>query len=520
MGTISIDPISRIEGHLDVEVVVENGRVQEVHSGGPLFRGFELILQDRDPEEAIVLSQRICGVCPPSHAMAAALCVDQVFGISGQISKNARIIRNLILGSNFLQSDILHFYQLMVLDYVDITAVGKYNGTDADLNSVKDFIKRGALGPFVPRYQGDYRLSVDANIAASKHYIEALNVRAAAHEMLCIFGGKMPHQCGITAGGVSVKPTTDGKTNFLWRLNAIRAFIDDIFLPDVIAIAKYYNDYFSVGAGCGRFLSYGVFDLEDNNPDQVTRHRFIRQGLVDKSLNYEKPDIAKITEDIKYSWFEGENNLPPADGETDPDPKKQTGYSFVKSPRYHGQAVEAGPIAHILVNYALRDETTRKTVDNVLKQLNVNFDSLFSIMGRNIARVIECKLVADAMANWVLELDPNEPCFTPPPEPIPGNAEGFGISGAPRGAIGHWMKIEKSKIKNYQVITPSTWNNSPRDAGGTPGPMEQALKGLAVNDEKNPFEIIRAIRAFDPCMACAAHVIKPSGAVIGNFHVL
>jgi len=517
MAVISIDPISRIEGHLDMEVDVENGRVQNVRSGGSLFRGFELIMQNREPEEAIVLSQRICGVCPPSHAMAATLCVDEAFGLSGNIPKNARIIRNLILGSNFLQNDVLHFYHLMVLDYVDITAVAEYSGKDADLNAVKDFIKRGALGPFVPRYEGDYRLTPEMNIALVKHYIEALEVRAHAHEMLALWGGKMPHQCGMTAGGVSVKPTIDRMTDFLWRLSAVQDFIDTVFLPDVITVAKSYSDYFSVGGGCEEFLSYGVFDLEDGNPDQASRKRFIHQGLVDTSLKVQKLDITGIAEDVKYSWFDGRNNLPPAAGETDPDPKKQTGYSFIKSPRYKGRVVEVGPLAHILINYASKDEVVTALVDDVLKQLGVKFASLYSIMGRNIARVIECKLTADAMARWVMELEPGQPFYTP--FSIPEQATGFGISGAPRGAIGHWMEIEKSKIKNYQVITPTTWNGSPRDADNRPGPMEAALTGLPVRDETNPFEIIRAVRAFDPCIACAAHIINGSG-FVGKFHVL
>ncbi|MCP4131106.1 MAG: nickel-dependent hydrogenase large subunit [bacterium] len=518
MKKIKINPMSRIEGHLDITVTVANNTIEEAHLSGALFRGLELILKDRDPLDATIFTQRICGVCPASHAMTSALCLDEAFGISGSIHKNARIIRNLILGANIIQSDLLHFYHLAILDYVDITAVQNYKGSNPDLTSVKKFLKRGILGPFIPRYEGDYRLPANDNITAIKHYIEAFNKRSDAHEMLAIFGGKMPHQCGIAAGGATVKPTIENKTTFLQILNGIRDFINNEYLHDVLTITKYYKDYCTIGPGCGKFLSYGCFDLKDGNPDQATRKRLMQQGLINTALEIEKLDISKITEDIKYSWYDGSSNLPPSEGETNPNPYKKEAYSFIKSPRYGGTVVETGPVARVLVNYTAHHKATRELVDRILSDIGMDITVFFSIMGRNIARFIECKLIADAMAEWIMELDPDEPLYTE--YTIPDESEGFGISGAPRGALGHWMKIENSKIKKYQIVTPTTWNASPRDANNKPGPIEQTLTGLPVEDEKNPFEIVRAVRAFDPCIACAVHVLKPSGDVIGKFRVL
>ncbi len=525
MATVNIEPMTRIEGHLGIKTIVEKGEVLEARVKETLFRGIELILKDREPAEASVITQRICGVCPASHAMAAALCLDDAFGLGGKIHKNARIIRNLILASNYLQSNILHFYHFAALDYVDITAAAKYRGGDPDLNALKGFIKRGVLEPFMPRYECGFKLPPDLNMNLAKNYIQAFNVRRNAHEMLAVFGGKMPHQCGIVAGGATVKPTMDKTLTFLNILRDVRNFVDEVYYRDVLTIAEYYKEYLDMGRGCGRFLSYGVFDLEDGNPDQVTRERFIKQGVLDRSggaLELETPDMAKITEDITYSWYDGKNNLNPYVGETIPNPQKEEGYSFIKSPRYGGEVVESGPIADVLINYAANRKTTRKLVDKVRKHLGMkNMDGFCSIMGRNIARMLETKLITDAMQGWVMELEPGEPIYTPYDNGrIPDEGEGFGITGAPRGALGHWLNIQNKQIKNYQIVTPTTWNASPRDANGVPGPMEQALTGLPIENEKTPIEIVRAIRSFDPCIACAAHVFKPSGAEIGEFRVL
>ncbi|MBL7119225.1 MAG: nickel-dependent hydrogenase large subunit, partial [Dehalococcoidia bacterium] len=278
MGKIIIDPITRIEGHLKIEAVVEDGEVKDAQSSGMLFRGIEIILRGRDPRDAQRYTQRICGVCPTSHSTAATLNLDSAFGIADKIPDNGRVMRNLILGAAHIADHILHFYHLTALDYVDVTRVLKYEGNDPVLNSVKAFAERGELGPFVPRYEGDYRLSDAANIEALAHYVKALEMRRKAQEMLSIFGGKMPHNCSIVPGGVTEVPTVDKIVSFLWRLNELRDFIDNVYIPDVLMVAEAYSDYFGIGAGCGNLLSYGSFDLDRKNTDLTQRERLLKQG--------------------------------------------------------------------------------------------------------------------------------------------------------------------------------------------------------------------------------------------------
>ncbi|HJX35064.1 MAG TPA: nickel-dependent hydrogenase large subunit, partial [Desulfatiglandales bacterium] len=251
MAKIIIDPITRIEGHLRIEATVENGEVKDARSSGTLFRGLELILKGRDPRDAQRITQRVCGVCPTSHSTAATLNLDSAFGIADKIPDNGRIIRNLILGAAHIADHILHFYHLAALDYVDVTSVADYTDNDTALNSIKTFIKRGELGPFLPRYEGDYRLSKDINIQMVSHYVKALEMRRKAQEMVAIFGGKIPHNMAIVPGGVTEKPTIDKITSFLWRLNELRDFINNVYIPDVITVAEAYSDYFEVGFGCG-----------------------------------------------------------------------------------------------------------------------------------------------------------------------------------------------------------------------------------------------------------------------------
>lgn len=494
MKKIIIDPITRIEGHLKVEAVVENGTVKDAISSGTLFRGIEIILKNRDPRDASQITQRICGVCPICHATASALAQDSAFGIDDKITDNGRIIRNLILGSNFLQSHILHFYHLAALD----------------------FVKSPDVPPFVPRYEGDYRFSEKENTELTQHYIQALEVRRKAHEMLAIFGGKMPHNVGIIAGGATEKPTTDKIANFLWRLNEIRDFVEKVYIPDVIAVAKKYSDYFEIGAGCKNYLAYGVFDLDGKEKDLLKRSRLLKSGRTSSDLKYETVDSLKITEDVKHSWYDdSQTHKHPSQEETIPKPQKGDGYSWLKSPRYDEKVYEVGPLARILVNYVSGDETTRKLVDATLSEFNAKPDALFSVLGRHAARALESKIVGDSMARWVLELKPEEPVFTE--YEIPETAEGVGLTEGPRGALGHWLRIKDKKIENYQCIVPTTWNASPKDDKNQPGPIEQAIIGTKIKDEENPFEIVRIVRSFDPCLACAVHIVDLRGNTIGRF---
>ncbi len=501
---IVIDPMTRIEGHLKIETVIEDGVVKDARSTGNLFRGIEIILRGRDPRDAQVITQRICGVCPQSHGVAAALNLDSAFGIGGNITENGRIIRNLIQGAHIVQDHILHFYHLAALDYVDVTDVAKYDGNDSELNSVKTFIERGELGPFVPRYEGDYRLPPEINQAATAHYVQALEVRKIGHEMVSMFSGKIPHSVGIIPGGVTCTPTVDMITSYLWKLKKLQDFVDNVYIPDVVAVAGAYIDYAEIGAGCKNYLSYGQYDLENGQSDVTKRKRLYVPGVTSADLKYEGLDVNKIAEYVTHSWYEDYDGAKhPSMGETKPDLEKEGAYSWVKSPRYDGKVYEVGPLAKLLVNYASGNPEVKGLVDSYLAKLNAPASALFSVLGRHLARALDAKITADNLAKMVLEIKPGEPVFKE--YEIPEESRGFGLTDAARGALGHWIEIKDQKIANYQAVVPTTWNASPRDANGNPGPIEQAIIGTRIKDKDNPYEIVRIVRSFDPCLACAIH---------------
>jgi hydrogenase large subunit len=518
LSKIIVDPITRIEGHLKVEVTTENGVVKDAHSSGMLFRGLEIILRGRDPRDAQRYTQRICGVCPTSHSIAATLNLDSAFGISDKIPDNGRIVRNLILGAAHIADHILHFYHLTALDYVDVTKVLKYDGNDPVLNSVKEFAKRGELAPFTPRYEGDYRLGDQIDIEATAHYVKALEMRSKAQEMLTTFGGKMPHNMAVIPGGVTETVTVDKIASFLWKLNELRDFIDNVYIPDVLAVAEAYPDYFEIGAGCGNLLSYGSFDLEGNNPDYTKRKRLLKQGTVSTDLKLGTLDTNKIMEYVKHSWYaDSSTGKHPTQGMTEPQPHKKGAYSWAKAPRYDGKVYEVGPLARVAATYASGEPTVKNLVDSVLSKFNASPKVLFSVLGRHAARALYTKLVADTMPGWLLELKPGEPAYVE--YEIPDESTGMGLVDAARGALGHWIEIKDKKIANYQCVVPSTWNLGPRDDKEQPGPVEQALIGTKINDENNPYEIGRIVRSFDPCLACAVHVITPKGKTLGIYKV-
>jgi len=498
--------------------VTENGEIKEARSTGTLFRGIEVILRGRDPRDAQRYVQRICGVCPTSHSMAATLNLDSAFGINDKIPDNGRLLRNIILGAAHIADHILHFYHLCALDYVDVTRVANYQGNNSALNSIKDFISRGELGPFVPRYEGDYRLPDEINNQAVAHYVQAFEMRRKGQEMLSIFGGKMPHNCAIMPGGVTEVPTIDKITSFPWRLNELRDFIDNVYLPDVLAVAEAYSDYFEIGRGCGNLLSYGSFDLDGKETDLLKRQRLLKQGTVSADLKIGEVDTSKIAEYIKHSWYtDYGNGRHPAKGETVPEPGKSEAYSWIKSPRYDGKVYEVGPLARMAVTYVRGDARVKALIDSVLARFKAPPGALFSVLGRHAARALYTKLVADTMPEWLLQLKPGEPVYTD--YTVPDEANGMGLVDAARGALGHWIEIKEQKIANYQCVVPSTWNFCPRDDQGQPGPVEQALAGTKIKDETNPFEIVRIVRSFDPCLACAIHLITPGGENLGKFRV-
>jgi hydrogenase large subunit len=511
---IVIDPITRIEGHLRVEVEVEGGRVVDARTVGTLWRGFEVILQGRDPRDAGVITQRICGVCPAEHALASIQNLDMAF--NAEVPDNGRIIRNLVAGANYVMSHILHFYHLAALDYIDIMAVAGYTGSNKDLVKVRDkivgLVKAGDTSPLTPRYNPDQFCVNDPEIVtmAVQHYIQALEMRKKAQEMLAIFGGKMPHHVTYYPGGVSVQATPDRIAAFRSRLLELTAFVNDVYLKDVLLFGtgplKPLHDA-KVGFGCGNFLSYGMFDLGQSGD---FNKRFLKAGAIFNGdiakVNSLDPD--KIAEHVKYSWYsDNTSGKHPSEGETVPEPGKEGAYSWLKAPRYDGKPMEVGPLARQLVN---RDKGFMDLVSKI--------GAWPSAVARHAARAYECKLVAEGMTGWLGELKPGEPvCHE---KPVPQKGRGMGLVEAARGALAHFVEVDNYKIKNYQCVVPTTWNCSPQDDKGVKGPVEQALIGAPVPDPNNPVNVVRIVRSFDPCLACAVHLIHPDTNEILKFRVV
>jgi hydrogenase large subunit len=519
MGKIIIDPVTRIEGHLKIECTVDGGVVKDARATGTLFRGLELILRGHDPRDAQIITQRICGVCPQSHGIASTLNLDSAFGIADKIPDNGRIIRNLIHGAHVVQDHILHFYHLAALDYVNVADVAAYEGNDSQLNSIKDFINRGVLNPFLPRYEGDYRLPPAVNQQAVAHYVRALEIRRIGHEAVSIFSGKVPHSVGVVPGGVTSTPTADNIMAYIWKIKILQDFVNNVYIPDVLAVAGAYMDYAEIGAGCKNLLSYGAYDQDGKSPDYTTRERLFKQGIVGADLKPAALDMSKVTEQVKHSWYEdATSNRHPSHGDTKPQANKSGAYSWAKSPRYDGKVHEVGPLARVAVTYARGDAKMKELVEGSLKALKASPSALFSVLGRHLARALSAKFIVDNLEGWALQLKPGEPAYKE--YEIPDEATGMGIIEGARGALGHFIEIKNKKIANYQAVVPTTWNVSPMDDKGQHGPIEQALIGTKVKDEENPFEVVRIVRAFDPCIACAVHLVTPKGRDLGKFRVV
>jgi len=512
--TVVIDPVTRIEGHLRIEVEVDGGKVVDAKAQGTLWRGIEVLLQDKDPRDAAVITQRICGVCSAEHALASIQNLDMAF--EADVPDNGRIIRNLVAGANFIQSHILHFYHLAALDYLDIMAVANYRGMNPDLLKVKEkvvaLVKAGDTAPFTPRYAPDQYCVNDPEIVTTAvyHYIQALELRKKAHEMLAIFGGKMPHHVTYVPGGVTIQPTPDRIAAFKSRLAELTDFINNVYLKDVLLFGtgplKPLHDA-KVGFGCGNFLSYGMFDLGKSGD---YKKRFLKSGAIfNGNLTQVNPlDPAKIAEHVRYSWYADKTtDRHPWEGETVPEYGKQGAYTWLKAPRYDGKPMEVGPLARQLVNQ-----------ETGFMGLVSKIGAWPSVVARHAARAYECKLVADAMPKWLMELKPGQPVCNE--KPVPQSGKGMGLVEAARGALGHFIEIEQGRTKNYQCVVPTTWNCSPKDDRGVRGPVEQALIGAPVPDPENPINIVRIVRSFDPCIACAVHLIHPQTNEILKFRVI
>ena len=460
---IAIDPVTRIEGHLKVEVTADyvGGRQQvvEARATGTLFRGFESVLRGRDPFDAPDITARICGVCPTPHNQAAVAALDAAMGL--QAPENARLLRNLVLAADFLHSHVLHFYQLAALD----------------------FMAPPSMAPWQPAWDADIRFDTATSQVLVNHYVAALDVRRKAHEMGAVFGGRLPHTAAFIGGGFTGMPTAERIRQYRSYATEILAFVRDVYAADVEAVARTYSEYFHLGTGPRNLLAFGVF--EEDAPGTL---HLLRRGRVDTGSSALQPvDLRAITEDVASSWYSDLSGLNPASGSTTASYPKADAYSWLKSPRYSGKVYEVGPLARMTVNG--------------------DYPGGVSVMDRHQARAAEALKIAAALQGWLNQLEPSGPVFAD--GRMPGRASGVGLTEAPRGALGHWLGVSDGAIARYQVVTPTCWNASPRDARGVPGALEQALAGTPVSDTAQPIEVLRVIHSFDPCLSCAVHVMRP-----------
>ncbi|MCX7923881.1 MAG: nickel-dependent hydrogenase large subunit [Clostridia bacterium] len=467
MSTIVIDPITRLEGHLKVEVTLDsNNVVTAAHVSGTLYRDFENMLINRVPKDAAFLTQRICGVCPVSHAIASAKAVEKAAGFSPNLQ--AILLRNLVQSSNYIASNILHFYHLALMDYV----------------------KGPQMSPWTPGYSQDYRFSQADNDALVNNYVAALSIRRKAQEMGAIFGGKLPHVANIVPGGITANPTSTDITNFRTYLNQIQSFITNTYQADVNKLAAAYGDYYNVGKGYSNLISFGVFDTTTSgNP-------LFPAGTVSNSV-ISTFNEANIKEFVKYSWYSSPSGQAPASGTTSPSYGKAGAYTWLKAPRYNNVPYEAGSLARVWISGDYRNG--------------------ISVMDRHKARYVETAKLATNMQTWLNQITPGASAFTNLGTPASGS--GAGLTEAPRGALGHWVSVASSKISKYQIITPTCWNASPADDSGNPGPIEKALIGTAVANSAQPIELLRIIHSFDPCTGCSVHVMSPEGVEMSKFIV-
>jgi hydrogenase large subunit len=566
MARIVVDPVTRIEGHLRIEAQVDGGVITDAWSSGTMFRGIELILRGRDPREAWIWAQRICGVCTMVHALASVNAVEDALGI--EVPDNARLIRNIIAATQTIQDHVVHFYHLHALDWVDIVPSLKADPvktsqlaqsiSDWPLSSAKYFkgvqdrisalVASRQLSLFGSGYWGHpaYRLPPEADLLAVAHYLEALQFQKQFIRIHAVLGGKNPHLQTFLVGGMatSLDPNEPNATVNLERIDFLlevaksaQAFVSQVYIPDVLAVASFYRDWFERGEGLGNFMCYGAYP--QRGIKDTSDFFFPRGMILDRDLSKVHPvDPENVTEYVAHSWYEysagGQIAKHPYEGETNP---KYTGpkppyeflevdqkYSWLKAPRYQDKAMEVGPLARFLVAYASGQPEVKALVDSTLAALKAPPAALFSTLGRIAARALETQLLASRLVGWIQELANNLSTGKLDihngkmwdPKTWPDTARGFGFFEAPRGSLGHWVEIENEAIKNYQAVVPSTWNAGPRDAHGQRGAYEAALIKTPVADPERPLELLRTIHSFDPCLACAVHTVDARGRVLGR----
>jgi len=565
---IVIDPITRIEGHLRIEAALDgNNTIKEAYSAGTMVRGIENILKKRDPRDAWAFAQRICGVCTTVHAIASIRAVEDALGIN--IPKAANLMRNMIVAQQFIHDHVMHFYILHALDFVDVVSAlkadpkkvseiqqsisGWPNSSPAYFaevqKKVKAIVDSGQLSLFSNGYWGHpaYKLPPEINLLGVAHYLECLDWQSQVTKIHTIFGGKNPHP-NFVVGGVPlpIDMNSDQALNaeklavIADSIKRMKDFIEQVYLPDLLAIAPYYLEYASIGEGLGNFLVWGEFP--EGQLNEIDKLIFPRGAIINRDLKNvivpDPRDAQKMKEFVTHSWYKysqgDEAGLFPWEGETvfnytGPKPpyeylNVEGKYSWLKSPRWNELPMEVGPLARVLVLYATGHKQTVELVNLVLEKLKAPVSAVFSTLGRTAARAIETKVIVDLLQKFYDELIAeikagNTDTFNDEkwnPRTWPKKALGFGYTEAPRGALGHWVVIENKKIKNYQVVVPTTWNASPRDHKNQPGAYEASLVGTRLADPGQPLEILRTIHSFDPCLACAVHIIDPKGRKVGE----
>jgi hydrogenase large subunit len=566
---IVIDPITRIEGHLRIEVEVKNGAVVDAYSAGTMVRGFELILKGRDPRDAWAFTERACGVCTTVHALASVRTVEDALGIT--IPPNAELIRNLMFCTQYLQDHVVHFYHLHALDWVDVVSALKADPRKtseiaqsisswpksspkyfADVQKrLTTFVNSGQLGIFANGYWGHaaYKLPAEVNLLGVSHYLEALEWQKEIVKIHTIFGGKNPHPNYLVGGAPCAVNIDDANALNAERLSYVgslldqaQEFVEKVYLPDLMAVASFYKDWGAIGGGLPNYLAYG--DLPTNGFGDPSKFKFPRGAILNRNLNEVLPvdgkDPQQVRESISHSWYEDSEGKDdprhPWDGETrlkytGPKPpyeflEVEQKYSWLKTPRWKGNPMEVGPLARLLVAYASGREEVKELVNGALKQLDVPVAALFSTLGRTAARGLETKLIATWAKEFYSQLLANikngdSRMFNSDkwdPSTWPAEARGVGMSEAPRGALAHWIVIKDQKIANYQLVVPSTWNASPRDAKGQMSAYEAALIGTPIKNPEHPLEVLRTIHSFDPCIACAVHLYDEKGSHVHHLN--
>ena len=567
---VVVDPITRIEGHLRIEAQMNGNKIETAYSSGTSVRGIEVIMRGRDPRDAWAFVQRICGVCTLVHGMASVRAVEDA--LQYEIPANAQLIRNLMIAAQYVHDHVMHFYHLHALDWVDVVSALEADpkatselaqslsnwpksspGYFADMKKkLKTFVDAGQLGIFAKAYWGHpaYKLPPEANLMAVAHYIEALEWQRDVAKLHAIFGGKNPHPMLLVGGTPNpIDLDSDSAVNAkkLSQVQAIiekmRSFVDQVYVPDTVAVAGFYKDWFYRGEGLGNFMVYGDFPSADSGADmRDTGSWWIPSGVIlDRNLNeihdVDLRDPSHVQEFISHSWYDysvgKDQGLHPWEGETNLDyegrggpatPYKQLnvddGYTWLKAPRWKGKAVEVGPLARVLLLYAKGDEATQALVDSTLSKLELDKRALFSTLGRTAARTLETKLIADKMQSWMDSLMANIKAGETrtfnerqwKPSSWPSEARGVGFMEAPRGGLAHYIVIKDEKIDNYQAVVPSTWNAGPRDSQNQAGAYEAALQDdHELHDPQQPVEILRTVHSFDPCLACAVHLTDAEG---------